>query len=78
MESSVAWIKSKTIESSLLGRALRTSSKTKGNTHEEIGEVAPVFKYRLGDEPTSPRPGSPGFQDEHWVSPLVVLRPNLQ
>lgn len=76
MESSVGWFTSASLGSSLLGHVLRTSSsKSKGmdNKRGESGEAAPVFKYRLGEEPTSPRPGSPGFQDGHWVSSCVVV-----
>lgn len=70
MESSPeGWI-GKTFGSSLLGRLLGSSKSTRGSKDDDADQQTstPVFKYRLGEEPTSPRPGSPGFQEGHWVS----------
>lgn len=49
--------------STLLGRLLGTADKS-----EEADESLSQLKFRLGEEPHTPRTGSPGFQDGHWVS----------
>lgn len=52
-----------TLGSTLLGRLLGTSGES-----VEPDEELPQLKFKLGEEPHTPRTGSPGFQDGHWVS----------
>lgn len=52
-----------TLGSTLLGRLLGTSVKS-----DEPAEALPQPAFKLGEEPHTPRRGSPGFQDGHWVS----------
>lgn len=66
-----------TLGSTLLGRLLGTSSDNK-----EPEESLPQLKFKPGEEPHTPRAGSPGFQNGHWVSlfrqnPATVLNPSL-
>lgn len=52
--------------SSFLGRLLGSTSKE----HEDLvveKDALPQLKFKLGEEPATPRPGSPGFQEGHWV-----------
>lgn len=49
--------------STLLGRLLGTP----GSSSDGAAEALPQLKFKLGEEPHTPRTGSPGFQDGHWV-----------
>jgi len=48
--------------STVLGRLLGTAEKSRAE------EASPQLKFRPGEEPHTPRIGSPGFQNGHWVS----------
>lgn len=55
---------------SLLGRLLGTAPN---KDPDQPGEPLPPLKFKLGQEPHTPRTGSPGFQDGHWVGCLTEL-----
>ena len=63
------------LSSTLLGRLLgpSTSWSNERNPHgDEFNEPLPPLKFKIGQEPNTPRAGSPGFQDGHWVRAYVV------
>lgn len=60
-----------TLGSTLLGRLLGTS------VHIEEEPVLPQLKFKPGEEPHTPRAGSPGFQNGHWVG-LFGQKPSTE
>lgn len=56
------------LSSTLLGRLLGPSpSSNERRNDDESAEPLPPLKFTIGQEPNTPRAGSPGFQDGHWV-----------
>lgn len=56
------------LSSTLVGRLLGPALSSKKSPKDEVSnEPLPPLKYKVGEEPTTPRVGSPGFQDGHWV-----------
>lgn len=56
------------LSSTLLGRLLGPSlSSNERRDGDESPEPLPPLKFKIGQEPNTPRAGSPGFQDGHWV-----------
>lgn len=56
------------LSSTLLGRLLGpSSSSNERRDGDESPEPLPPLKFKIGQEPNTPRAGSPGFQDGHWV-----------
>lgn len=54
--------------SSFFGRLLGSTAKKEDGQVLVIEKGAlPELKFKLGAEPVTPRPGSPGFQEGHWV-----------
>ena len=54
--------------STLLGRLLGpSSSSNEWRNGDKSTESLPPLKFKIGQEPNTPRTGSPGFQDGHWV-----------